>query len=281
MRTFLRLIPLSLAIAPFAVGQNPNQAPPDASLVQRVLATELRAAQDTSHPMRYRLHKWSPRLTTTKNLAETRDGTVAMLVAVNDRPLDAALEEKEEARLQALLDDSGKQRHRKQAQAADTARALKVLRALPNAFVYQYAGSVVSGPATLQRFAFSPNPGYNPPDLETQVLTVLVGEIWIDPVNLRVVRLEGRLRNDVDFGWGILGRLYRGGWISIEQADVGNGVWRIVHFQMKMSARVLIRTRNFETREEESQFAPVPVGLDYRQGIALLRSHEAGAAQGR
>ncbi len=53
----------------------------------RALANELRAAQDTSHPMRYQLRKTSPRLTTTKEIYETRDGDVARLVAINDKPL--------------------------------------------------------------------------------------------------------------------------------------------------------------------------------------------------
>jgi hypothetical protein len=273
VRTFLCLIPLSLAVAPFALGQNPIQTPPpDATLVQRALANELSAAQNREHPMRYRLRKWSPRLTTTKEMVETRDGTIAMLLAVNDRPLDTAQRENEDARLRDLLANPGKQRHRQQAQMQDTARALKVLRALPTAFTYQYAGEVSSGSSTLERFAFAPNSNFTPPSLETQALTALVGEIWIDPVHLRVVRLDARLRDDVDFGWGILGRLYRGGWISIEQADVGGGVWRVVRFQMKMSARVVIRTRTFETTEEESDYAPVPYGLDTRQGIELLKS---------
>lgn len=271
VRTFLCLISLSLAVAPFALGQNPTP-PPDATLVQRALANELSAAQSSDHPMRYRLRKWSPRLTTTKEMVETRDGTIAMLVAVNDRPLDAVQQGKEDARLRDLLANPGKQRHRQQAQMQDTARALDVLRALPTAFVYEYAGQVASGSSTLERFAFAPNPTFTPPNLETQALTAMVGEIWIDPVHLRVTRLDARLRDDVDFGWGILGRLYRGGWISIEQADVGGGVWRVVRFQMKMSARVVIRTRTFETTEDESDYARVPYGLDTRQGIEVLQS---------
>ena len=111
------------------------------ALVDRALANELRAAQDASHPMRYQLRKTSPRLTTTKEICETRDGDVARLIAINDRPLSAADEQKEEARLDALLSDPGKQRHRKQAEDTDAGRALKVLRALPTAFDYQYAGS--------------------------------------------------------------------------------------------------------------------------------------------
>ena len=76
------------------------------ALVQRALATEARAAQDLSHvghPMRYRLHKTSPRLTSTKEIVETRDGDVARLLAINDKPLSPADEQKEQARLDALL----------------------------------------------------------------------------------------------------------------------------------------------------------------------------------
>ena len=40
--------------------------------------------------MRYQLHKTSPRLTTTKLIGETRDGEVARLIAINDKPLSQA-----------------------------------------------------------------------------------------------------------------------------------------------------------------------------------------------
>ena len=247
-------------------------------LVKSALAKELQAADDTSHPMRYRLRKASPRLTTTKELIETQDGQVAMLVAVNDKPLSPAELEKEQGRLQTLLTDSAKQRHRKQAEAEDTARALKVLHELPTAFLYTDAGAVTTGTDTVERFTFVPNPRFNPPDLETQVLTALSGELLVDPVQARVLRLDGRLEQDVDFGWGILGRLSKGGWIKIEQREVGEGVWRIVDFQMKMTGRLLIRTRTFETTEEETNYAPVPPGLSYQQGIAMLRSSQPAAA---
>lgn len=271
MRTFLNLIPLGLAMASVASAQSA----PDPGLVQRALANELAAAQDTSHPMRYSLHKSSPRLTTTKNMIETRDGVVAMLVAVNDRPLSASDQAHEQARLDGLLADPGKQLHRKQSEDADAARAMKVLRALPVAFLYQYAGP---GSGGVERFAFRPNPKFSPPNLETQVLTGMSGEIWIDPAHARVTHLQGTVQQDVDFGWGILGRLYKGGWIAIDQADVGGGQWRVVKFQMALSARVVIRTRNFTTTEIESQFAPVPRGLNYRDAIAMLRAAPAQTA---
>jgi hypothetical protein len=249
------------------------------ALVERAVAAEMRTAQDATHPMRYRLRKSSPRLTTVKEIFETREGAVARLLSIGDKPLSAADEEKEQARLDGLLSDPGRQRHRKQNEDADTGRALKVLRALPQAFLYQFA-STGSGPAgKVEKFAFKPNPQFNPPDLETQVLTAMVGEIWIDASQMRVTRLEGHLQRDIDFGWGILGRLNKGGWIVIEQADVGGRQWRIVRFQMGMSGRVLFKNKSFDTVEEQTQFEPLPAGLGYRQAIQMMRSGTGSAAQ--
>jgi hypothetical protein len=243
----------------------------DAALVQRALAAELGSVRDRQHPMRFRLHKTSPRLSTTKEIVETRDGAVARLLAINDKPLNAADEAKEEARLDTLLSDPSKQRHRKQAEADDTNRVLKVVRALPNAFLYERIGSNEGSHGQIEKFAFRPNPTFDAPDLETQALTEMTGEIWIDATESRVVRLEGHLQQDVDFGWGILGRVYKGGSIVIEQAVVANHQWRIVHFQMVMSGRVFFKTRSFDTTEDESGFASVPADLNYTDAIRLLR----------
>jgi hypothetical protein len=244
------------------------------SLVQQALANEVSAAKDSQHPMCYRLRKSSPRLTTTKEICETADGAVARLVSVNDAPLSATDEQREQTRLDQLLSDPGKQRHRKQSQDQDTARALKVLRSLPNAFIYEDEGPGEGSSGAVEKFRFKPNPKFDPPDLETQVLTQMAGELWIDRAQERVTRLDGRLQQDVDFGWGILGRLYKGGSILIEQADVGDHQWRVVHFDMKMSARVVFKTKSFDTTEDESQFVTVPQGLKYQQAIAMLRGGE-------
>jgi len=270
-------VPFVASVLAVFPGQSALAAPQaDSTLVNRALQAEIAAAKDTSHPMRYRLHKSSPRLTTTKELIETKDGQVALLVQVNDaapRPEDA---QKEQARLDALLADPGKQQHRKQQEDTDTERAMKILKALPKAFLYQDAGPVPGSNGTAERYTFTPNPKFNPPDLETTVLTQMVGEIWVDTEHARVTHLEGHLQEDVDFGWGVLGRLYKGGWAAIDQADVGGGVWRIVHFRMVMSGRVLFKSRSFDTVEETTHFQPVAPGLDYKQAIQMLREGQHG-----
>ena len=244
------------------------------ALVERALATESRAAQDLSHlnhPMRYQLHKTSPRLTTTKEIVETREGFVARLLEINGQPLSAADEQQEQARLQALIDNPGLQQHRKQSEDSDTARALKVLRVLPTAFLYQFAGTAATSTGTVEMFSFKPNPKFDPPDLETGILTAMAGEIWIDPVQERVVRLAGSLQQNKDIALGIV-ELDKGGWIEIDQADVGAHQWRIVHLKLVMTSRVLFKTRNSDSVQEYTGFTPLPADLSYRQAIQILRA---------
>jgi hypothetical protein len=247
------------------------------ALVGRALAAEVRTVQDPGHPMRYQLRRSSPRLTTTKEIVETRDGDVARLMRINDQPLSQAEEQREEARLDALLRDPSLQRHRKQREEGDFGIVLKLLRMLPQAFTYEYAGADASGKT--EKFRFRPNPAFNPPDLETQALTAMTGELWIDAAEERVTRLEGRLQQDTAYGWGILGKLDKGGWIVLEQADVGGHQWRIARFQMKMALRILFKTKNFDTVQEMTQYASVPAGLDYQQAIQMLRAAAGNRAQ--
>ena len=240
------------------------------ALVQRALATESRAAQEfshPSHPMRYRLRKSSPRLTSTKEIVETSDGDVARLLSINDQPLSPADEQTEQARLRcAARTIPSLQQHRKQSEDSDTARAMKVLRVLPTAFLYQFAGTATAATGTVEKFTFKPNPQFIPPDLETGVLTAMAGEIWIDPVQERVVRLAGSLQQDKNFGWGMLASWTKAAGSQIEQADVGGHQWRIVHLQMKMNGRVLFKTKNSDSVQDYTQFSPVPAGLSYKTG---------------
>jgi hypothetical protein len=280
---WLTLLLLSWATVASAHAQlAPAQAQ---ALVERALATEAQAAQDLSHvghPMRYKLHKTSPRLTSTKEIVETRDGDVARLLSINDQPLSPADEQQEQARLQALLDNPGLQQHRKKSEDGDTARAMKILRVLPSAFLYSFAGTATAASGTttrtVEKFTFKPNPRFDPPDLETGVLTAMAGEIWIDPVEERVVRLAGSLQQDKEVFLGA-GGLDKGGWVQIDQADVGAHQWRIVHLQLKMNGHILWKAKNSDSAQDYTDFAPIPAGISYKDAIQMLRSIPAEGPQ--
>jgi len=248
------------------------------TMVKRVLQTELNAATDNSHPMQYRLRKMSPRLATTKLIVETKDGDVAHLIAINDNPLSTQDQENEETRLKSLLSDPSLQRHRMQREQGDSERARKVMRGLPTAFIYTYAGIVDTPQGPSYRMTFQPNPGFDPQDLEAQALKGMAGELWIDAAQQRVTRLQCKRIKDVDYGFGILGKLDQGGTLLLEQADIGNHQWRTTHMVLVMDARFLIKTVKLDTTLDLSQFSPVANGLSYQQAIQLLESQNQNSS---
>jgi hypothetical protein len=246
------------------------------AMVHHVLQAEIEAAQDTGHPMQYQLRKSSPRYATTKEIIETKDGDVAYLLAINNGKLSELDQQNEDARLNKLLDDPSLQRHRQEREQGDTDRARKVMRALPDAFLYTYAGLVDTPQGPSYRMTYQPNPKFDPEDLEAQVLKGMAGEMWIDVAQQRVTHLDGKRLHDVDYGWGILGKLDQGGTLLLEQADVGNHQWRTVHMVLVMNARVLLKTVKLDTTLELSQFKPVASGMSYQQAIHMLRAAPAG-----
>jgi hypothetical protein len=262
------------------VQQGSAQAAPGASfdpaaLVRRASQNELNAQQDTAHPYRYKLRKTDTKATTTKEIVETKDGGVARLILIDDKPLSEQQQRSELDRLNNLLDHPELQAHRQKREKEDSDRGDTMVKMLPNAFLYRYAGEVqaVNGPAI--RLLFKPNPAFHPSNPEGNVYHGMVGELWVDKAQERLVRFDAHLVQDVDFGWGVIGRLYKGGSILVEDIDAGDHHWEAKHLHLDLTGRVLlVKTITFRTTEDASDFHPVPRDTTYKDAIHLLESDQ-------
>jgi hypothetical protein len=75
----------------------------------------------------------------------------------------------------------------------------------------------------------------------------------------------------VDFGFGILGRLYQGGWFRLERQQVSPTDWKTKSLEVHMNIRaLLVKTFARETSETRGGFKPVPAGMSLAQGLELL-----------
>ena len=75
--------------------------------------------------------------------------------------------------------------------------------------------------------------------------------------------------------WGILGKLYKGGSILVEQADVGDHHWETTHMKLDLTGKALFfKTLAFQTTENASDFHPVPVQMSYQDAIRMLESNQ-------
>jgi hypothetical protein len=94
-----------------------------------------------------------------------------------------------------------------------------------------------------------------------------------------MVRLDAHLIMDVNFGWGILGKLYKGGSMLVEQADVGDHHWETTHMKLSLTGKVLmIKPLSLQTTEDASHFEPVPPEMGYQKAIEMLLHDNNGTS---
>ena len=273
----------SVELAAFTLSSDSKlSSPPNMSadeLVRQVVANETQLVDsDHSHWM-YRQHHVEDGKDTLKECVDTDQGALCRLIAEGGHPLSQSEQAKEKERLAELVKNPERQRKLQEARKKDGDQALKMLKMLPNAFRYEYAGTE----GDLVKLRFVPNPQFTPPDRESRVFHAMVGFMWVDRDAKRLVELSGKLTRDVDFGFGLLGHLYRGGTFQVKRADVGDGHWETTLLDVKIRGKALFfKTINADQRETTDNFAKAPGKLTMAEGMKMLevpnRSLQAKAA---
>jgi hypothetical protein len=253
---------------------------PPGDLVRQIVAHEIAANKGDGRHM-FRSRKQTPKGSQTHLYVETNEALAGMLVAVNDQPISAEQRQQEEGHLAWLINNPDQLRKKQAREKEDAERTLRVVKALPDAFRYEYT-ALESGDSELGkpgdqmiRLKFIPNPAYSPPSRVEQVLAGMQGYVIIDGTARRLARIDGTLFRDVSFGWGIVGRLDKGGRFRVQQADVGDGSWEITGISLKMTGKILMfKGLNIVSDETFSDFQRVPANLTFAKGVDLLKSEE-------
>jgi hypothetical protein len=266
---FLHLVAIALLLFPcYAGSQGTEPQRPAADLIKDVVANELTDRAEQSNWI-YRVTRVVEQQTLSEFEVETKDGPVHLLVAINDVPLASAQRKQETARLEQLAVDPRQQLAVKKQYDTDERRLENLMRLLPSAFLYQYAG----WDRSYVRLNFRPDPAFVAPTQESKAFQSMAGTILIDPEQKRLVQLSGRLIENVDFGFGILGRLAKGGTFKLERTQVSSSHWKTHLVDIHVDGRMLLfKTINKQQHETRSDFEPAPKDLDVRQAEALLRS---------
>ncbi len=255
-------------------GKLPNPDP--VVLIQRATENEARAL---SSPPAFQYQErlawnWG---TETRAVIETPEGRADRIILFDDEPLAADQQAKQQRRLQKLLVDQDALKGELQDQKAETQRRIRTLKAFANAFLFTFSQRENG----LLKFNFQPNPEFSPKDRETQMFRGMEGCVWLEPAQERIVRIEGKLVKDVAFGWGIFGRLYKGGIYEIAQTQVKPGIWRITTLNVHVKGRVFLDYFRFFRDESNTHFRPTPAAMTYRQAVGnLLKSAPLAENQG-
>jgi hypothetical protein len=273
---------LSLAIVAAAscvLAQSPAQAPDlgtstPLSWAEAAADNELHIIDDDgSFPLRYRMRRVDAKGDTTRDVIETRQGTVARLVQRNGQPITAAEDAAEHERLQAQLNSpSDFAKHHKRDNATRN-YSMQLVRQISHAMIFTYTPGQpqrpnFAGPQVV--LDFTPDPHYKPPSLIDDTLTGIEGRVWIDRKSLRVIRVEGHVLHPIDYGWGVLGRIYPGGSVEFEQANAGGERWAYAHVREDLTIRMVIKTVQERQSMDAADFQLLPAPVDYQEAIQIL-----------
>lgn len=212
------------------------QPPGPVEAVREAVAAELQANQTDKSNWMYRESDATDDKHGVYTTIETPQGSLRRLIEMNGHPLSPQAAATETQRIQHYVGDSAAQAHARRAAAHDDAQATEMLKMLPDAFIWTRAGQDAEG-VTLH---FRPNPNFDPPDMQSRVMGIMEGEMIIANDGHRIRSLRGKLSQDVLIGFGIFGRLNKGGTFDVERREVGPGHWQITETHVHIGGHALL-----------------------------------------
>jgi hypothetical protein len=248
------------------------------SWIQTAANNELQIITNSGNPpLRYRVHKIDAKGDVVRDVIESKDGAVARLIERDGFPITPSEDAAELVRLQAILDSPADfiRHHRRSDSTRDD--TLQLVKLMPHAMICTYAPGqpqLPNIPTPQVVLDFSPDPAFHPPNMASDLLTGLAGRLWIDSRTGRMTRVEGHVLRPVNFGWGIVGRIYPGGTIVLDQTQPLPGRWIYSRLDTNLSMRVIVKTVTMTDHMSAFGFQPLPAPMTVQQAVhALLDTH--------
>jgi hypothetical protein len=147
-------------------------------------------------------------------------------------------------------------------------QAQDLLKMLPHAFLYTYAGR--SGEVV--RLNFRPSPKFHPQSRKAAVFHDMVGSLWLNLKQQRLAGIQGRLNQEVKFAGGLLGHLDKGGSFDVKQTQIAPGVWDVTYMNVQMNGKALFfKTIAVREKDIRSDYQRVPSNLTLAQAAKRVK----------
>jgi hypothetical protein len=281
MRAFIANLFLSGVLCSAGVLFAQQQKIDPVALVRHATQNEIAATGQAKPPyFMYKDHTQYRDHSITTEAIETPEGGLNRTIAKNGKPLTSQEQAEADQKLKSFAYDKEARRKKMKSNRDDDQRSITLMRSLPDAFNYSVTG-VEKAPNSheIVRLAFKAKPGWTAPTHETRVLEGMDGNMVIDRTAGRIAEINGELFKDVDFGWGILGRLFKGGKFVIHQADVG-GKWQETQERLQFNGKILMmKNLTIDSNETMTDFRPVPSNVTTAQALQLLQNPDEVVAQ--
>jgi len=251
---------LLLVPIPVPAQDNPRE------LVLKMVQNELASQKEPRYWM-YLDSKEKPGRTEVDRVIQTPECWVSWPVSVNGiRPTEKEVSHAREY-MESLVNNPRLRRKNRGEIDADSRKSAELLKMLPDVFLFTEDGRQGNS----VRLKFRPNPKYRPPSNESKVFHHMEGILLIDAKQIRLAKLSGTLASDVEFGFGILGKLQKGGTFEVVQSEVAPNDWEVSLLDVKITGRALFfHTIGEQQHEVKSQFEPVRPDLGVAQAAAKV-----------
>ena len=248
-------------------------SPQDArALVHAVVTNELAADASDHSRWIYRDENKTPGKNTVKLVIQTSQGDLSKTIEKDGRPLSTQEQKDDAQRMNAFVQDASLREKQKRDHEQDSAKASALTKMLPDGFLWTIAEQN-DAETTLH---FQPNPQFDPPTREARVFAAMAGTMVVDTKQRRIKQLNGKLTSDVNFGYGLLGKLEEGGTFEIERQQVAPGVWTITNTHIHIQGHALIFKSIGEQQDEvTSHYHPTPPSLTLEAAAKMLQDGSA------
>ena len=164
------------------------------------------------------------------------------LVAINRRPLPRDQQERERHKLEQAVADRRNESAQDRAERIakyekDRRRDQLMMEQLTVAFKFKLTGEQKLEGHDVYTLKATPRPGYQPPNMDTQVLKGMEGRLWIDKKTYQWVKVEARVIHPVSIE-GFLAQVEPGTQFELEKMPVQDDIWLPKHYAMKASAKI-------------------------------------------
>jgi hypothetical protein len=261
---------------------NKTTALPTDQLVRQIVQNEIRAQEADQSRWIYIVRRKAHGREEVYEVIETREGALERCIASGGHQLTPAEQEKEIARIQALVKNPEEFKKKQHEREQDGRQARRLLKLLPEAFLYTYDGKQYGDGKQnkLIGLKFKPNPAYHPASREATVFHHMEGLLLVDAKAKRLAQIDGTLTEDVKFGGGLLGHLEKGGHFTVRQQDVGNGHWDVVSMAVHMKGKALLfKTISVEEEKVQSDFRRAPDDLTLAGAAEMLGKGQLAASK--
>jgi len=238
------------SMLPAQQGSDPNAL----AIVHGAVAAQLKADRDDHSNWIYRDHDVEAR-DVVYTCVGSPQGELKRMIELNGHPISPEETQRETQRIAEFVRDPEAQARAHRNAMHDDAQATELLKMLPDAFLW----TIVSDNPTDTTLSFRPNPSFNPPDMEARVMGAMAGTMVVMHNGNHIRTFRGSLTENILIGFGLVGRLYKGGTFDIERREVGPGYWEITETHVHIGGHVLFfKTIGQQEDDVKTDWKPSP-----------------------